>query len=82
MPDEALQGRRAVADAPYLVPRPAQMADDDLGDRRVVVHDEYVAARGTGGGAGSRGGRDVLHTTALAPRCRAAVPRRVDVRPS
>lgn len=74
MSGEALQGRRAVADAPYLVTRPAQMTDDDL--------DEYVAVRGTGGGAGIGAGRDVLHTTALAPPWRAAVPRRVDVRPS
>lgn len=47
---EALQRRRTVARPLDVVPRPVQVADDDLGDRRIVVDDEDVAAFGTGTG--------------------------------
>jgi hypothetical protein len=59
------------------------MADDHLGDRRIVVDDEDMAARSAGGGSGTRGVRDVLHTVTPASRPRvgqSAVRRRVDVR--
>lgn len=43
---EAPQRRRTVVRPLDVVPRPDQVADDDLGDRRIVVDDQNVAAFG------------------------------------